>query len=448
MQHVAIDLGGRESQVCVRATEGQILLERKLPTASLKKFLQQQPHSRIVLETCAEAFRVADFALSYKHEVRVVPATLVRSLGVGARRIKTDRRDAQVLSEVSCRIDLPSVHVPTDVARMRRSMCGMREELVSSRTALINCVRGWCRTRLLKFARGYESDPFGAHSRDSLEECQWASRLCRALAQDDRRAQRADSPRRPRARAAGGRRSGLQTADVRAGRWSGEQHALRGSDRRHLAIFHGPRRSELPRSDARREFKLGEEAAHGHYQGRTCSRTARFGPSCMEHSPLSSSRSDQSLGRTDRTTPRQVRCNCRGGAQACRHHVRSLARRLGLRAQSPAALAAELNASIQTLPVPSTGQRKPHNGCPEAVSASAHVPGVRPVPAPTLYPRLRPANGPPPMRPQERGYSIATARCWPPTLLAAASTEGRCTPPSLTEGPPHTRGRGAEGAPR
>jgi transposase len=131
MQHVAIDLGGKESQVCVRAAEGQILLERRLATTSLKKFLQQQPHSRIVLETCAEAFRIADFAMSCKHEVRVVPATLVRTLGVGARRIKTDRRDAQVLSEVSCRINLPSVHVPTDIARTRRSMCGMREELVS-----------------------------------------------------------------------------------------------------------------------------------------------------------------------------------------------------------------------------------------------------------------------------------------------------------------------------
>jgi transposase len=131
MEHVAIDLGGRESQVCVRAAEGQILLE-----------------------TCAEAFRVADFALSCEHEVRVVPATLVRSLGVGARRIKTDRRDAQVLSEVSCRIDLPSVHIPTDLARERRSMCGMREELLSSRTALINCVRGWARTKLLKIRTG------------------------------------------------------------------------------------------------------------------------------------------------------------------------------------------------------------------------------------------------------------------------------------------------------
>jgi len=150
MQHVAIDLGGRESQVCVRTGEGQILLEQKVATRTLGNFFKRQPHSRVVLETCAEAFRVADLALSYEHEVRVVPATLVRSLGVGARRIKTDRRDAQVLSEVSCRIDLPSVHVPSDLARQRRTMCGVREGLVASRTALINCVRGWTRTQLLK----------------------------------------------------------------------------------------------------------------------------------------------------------------------------------------------------------------------------------------------------------------------------------------------------------
>lgn len=150
MQHVAIDLGGKESQVCVRNGAGEILLEQRVATRSLEVFLKRQPHSRVVLETCAEAFRVADLALGCQHEVRVVPATLVRSLGVGARRIKTDRRDAQVLSEVSCRIDLPSVHVPSDLARQRRTMCGMREELVASRTALINCVRGWTRTALLK----------------------------------------------------------------------------------------------------------------------------------------------------------------------------------------------------------------------------------------------------------------------------------------------------------
>jgi len=154
MQHVAIDLGGTESQICVRSADGKILQERKVATARLKAYLQRQPASRVILETCSEAFRVADAAIVHGHEVRVVPATLARSLGVGARRIKTDRRDAQVLSEVSCRIDLPSVHVPTDLARERRSMCGMREELVSSRTSLINCVRGWTRTQLLKIRTG------------------------------------------------------------------------------------------------------------------------------------------------------------------------------------------------------------------------------------------------------------------------------------------------------
>lgn len=157
MQHVAIDLGGKESQLCVRGSDGKILREEKVLTRHLSNFLERQPHSRVILETCAEAFHIADLALSHAHEVRVVPATLVRTLGVGARGIKTDRRDAQVLSEVSCRIDLPSVHVPSDLARQRRSLCGLRQALVSSRTALINTARGWTRTQLVKVSPGQTS---------------------------------------------------------------------------------------------------------------------------------------------------------------------------------------------------------------------------------------------------------------------------------------------------
>jgi transposase len=155
MQHVAIDLGGKQSQVCARAADGKILLEQLVATGTLERFFQQQAKpSRIVLETCSEAFRVADWALASGHEVRVVPATLVRSLGVGARGIKTDRRDAQVLSEVSCRIDLPSVHIPAEQARERRTMCAMREQLLGARTALVNAVQGWRRTQLFKMRSG------------------------------------------------------------------------------------------------------------------------------------------------------------------------------------------------------------------------------------------------------------------------------------------------------
>lgn len=146
MEHLAIDLGGKESQICVRAANGQIIEERRCGTTALPAYLASRPTSRVILETCSEAFVVADAARGAGHEVRVVPATLVRQLGVGARGVKTDRRDAQVLSEVSCRIDLPSVHLPSVQAREWKTLCGMRDGLVRARTQLINTVRGWLRT--------------------------------------------------------------------------------------------------------------------------------------------------------------------------------------------------------------------------------------------------------------------------------------------------------------
>jgi transposase len=142
MDHIAIDLGSRESQVCVRRADGEILEERRVGTGSLGKYLQGRPKSRVVLEACAEAFAVADASLATGHETVVVP----ESLGVGDRGIKTDVRDARNLSEASCRMSkLPMVHVPTKASRDRKAMCGMREGMVQARTKLINTVRGWTR---------------------------------------------------------------------------------------------------------------------------------------------------------------------------------------------------------------------------------------------------------------------------------------------------------------
>jgi hypothetical protein len=46
MQHVAIDLGGKESQICVRDANEKILEERKYATKKLGAFLAKQPKSR------------------------------------------------------------------------------------------------------------------------------------------------------------------------------------------------------------------------------------------------------------------------------------------------------------------------------------------------------------------------------------------------------------------
>src|SRR5919198_3743285 len=145
MEHIAIDLGGRESQVCVRAPDGSILEERRVATTALPAYLATRPPSRVILETCSESFRVAAAGQAAGHDVRVVPAALVRMLGGGARRTKTDQRDARALSAASCRVDLPSVHLPSPAARARKTLCGTRDALVRARTQLINTVRGWLR---------------------------------------------------------------------------------------------------------------------------------------------------------------------------------------------------------------------------------------------------------------------------------------------------------------
>jgi transposase len=155
VEHIAIDLGGRESQVCIRSAQGEIVEEARVKTTELGRYLSSRSErGRVLLETCAEAFKVASQAKAVGYDVRVVPATLVRQLGVGARGVKTDRRDARALSEASCRLELPSVHARSEQSRSRQALLGARDALIHARTQLINTVRGWMRTELIHVRTG------------------------------------------------------------------------------------------------------------------------------------------------------------------------------------------------------------------------------------------------------------------------------------------------------
>lgn len=154
MNHVAIDLGSKQSQVCVRGADGAVLYEKKHRTEALETLMHSLSPCRVIVETSSGAFRVANAARAAGHEVRVVPATLAKQLGIGQRGIKTDQRDARALSEASSRIDLPSVHIPSPEAQDLRALVRARELLVETRTKMVNHVRGWVRTQLLKLPSG------------------------------------------------------------------------------------------------------------------------------------------------------------------------------------------------------------------------------------------------------------------------------------------------------
>src|SRR5262245_51651814 len=154
MHHAAIEPESKESQICIRQPDGAIVEERKLPTRKLMELVKTWPTSRVVMEACAEAFKIADAALAAGHQVRVVPGTLVRLLGVGERGVKNDQKDARQLSKASWQTDVPSVHIPSQMARELRSLCGARDVLVDMQRKLSNNVRGWVRAQLWKLPSG------------------------------------------------------------------------------------------------------------------------------------------------------------------------------------------------------------------------------------------------------------------------------------------------------
>jgi hypothetical protein len=93
MEHIGVDLGSRDSQVCSRNEAGEIVKEGRCRTDQLGRLLASRPPGRVALETCTEAFRIAGAAQRHGHDVRVVAATLVRSLGIGQRGLKNDVRE-------------------------------------------------------------------------------------------------------------------------------------------------------------------------------------------------------------------------------------------------------------------------------------------------------------------------------------------------------------------
>jgi transposase len=147
VEHIAIDLGGRESQICVRNDKGEILEEKRHLTARLGPYLaKRKPGARVLLESSAEAFAVADLARQHGHQPHVVPSALVRALGIGDRGLKNDKRDARKLSEMDCRMEVPSIHIPSAASRDRQARVTARQALVGVRTKLVNTVRSFFRT--------------------------------------------------------------------------------------------------------------------------------------------------------------------------------------------------------------------------------------------------------------------------------------------------------------
>ena len=172
MEHIGIDLGASRSAICVVSSEGEVTLERTLRTREVERFLAKRPTSRVAIESCAESRLIAIRAGEQNHDVRVVPTVFVRSLGIGTRRIKTDKRDAKNLAIASFRLgdELPHIHIRSDESAALQDLVRARSSLVSQRTMAINFVRAQLRKALLGRGPRRSAKTFCAGVRELLGE--------------------------------------------------------------------------------------------------------------------------------------------------------------------------------------------------------------------------------------------------------------------------------------
>ena len=105
MQHVAVDLGSVQSQICIRNSQGEILKEVRVRTAQLPRSLKRQQTSRVILETTAEAFFVVlgRVAGSRSHPL------LSLQRGIGAQRNGRGRRHPASATDTATPTDECSV---------------------------------------------------------------------------------------------------------------------------------------------------------------------------------------------------------------------------------------------------------------------------------------------------------------------------------------------------
>lgn len=137
MEHIGIDLGKNQSQVCIRTEDGKFL-HRRIATCRrrLLNLFGRKP-AKVLMEASTESEWVARCLEELGHKVIVADPNYAPMYAHRSRRIKTDRRDAHALAEASYRGTYRKSYRCSDARRHVRALLASREALVRTRSRYI-----------------------------------------------------------------------------------------------------------------------------------------------------------------------------------------------------------------------------------------------------------------------------------------------------------------------
>lgn len=115
------------------------VLRRDLRRAQVERFFTELAPTEVVLEACGGSHHWARTLQALGHRVRLIPPQYVKPF---VKRGKTDRNDAEAISEAASRPSMRSVPIKSAEQQAQAMRLSARELLISQRTQLINALRG------------------------------------------------------------------------------------------------------------------------------------------------------------------------------------------------------------------------------------------------------------------------------------------------------------------
>ena len=131
--------------------EDRVVLRRNLSRAQFEAFFAKLAPTEVVLEACGGSHHWGRRLTALGHRVRLIPPQYVKPF---VKRSKTDRADAEAISEAAARPSMRFVAVKSGEQQAQAMLLRSRELLVRQRTQLVNALRGHATEFGLVVAKG------------------------------------------------------------------------------------------------------------------------------------------------------------------------------------------------------------------------------------------------------------------------------------------------------
>lgn len=138
MYYIGMDLHKNSSTLTVKTKNGKLIDSIKLPTepSAIKGYLKRYSNSRITFEPVSQWYFYGDLIQSLDLDVKIAHSLKVKA--IASARIKTDKIDSNVLSDLLRTNLLPEAYFAPKQVRFWKEMVRFRASLIHLRTQVKN----------------------------------------------------------------------------------------------------------------------------------------------------------------------------------------------------------------------------------------------------------------------------------------------------------------------